>query len=243
MKKIFKAIAWLVLLFLLYMISILAHGGLTDYQPEDIITLETAQNSKLTNIEDSTLSLLIWNIGYGGLGAEADFFYHGSGFFLSGDNMVRPSKELVEKYTNGVNDFLKTHPADFILLQEVDFDSKRSYNINQFEKFQNTYPEYSASKAVNFQVQRIPAPILQPWNAYGKCYSGLSTYSKYQPTGNSRYQLPGKFEWPNKPFMLDRCIQVSRFPIMDKELIIMKAMSIIPLMKKMVSKNSNNSIF
>ncbi len=220
MKKSLKFLGWFLMAFLLYAVSILVYGGVTDYQPEAVIRLETEMQSPITAIEDSTFSMLIWNIGYAGLGAEADFFYHGSGFFTCGDNMVRPTEELSNKYFNGANDFLKNNPADFVLLQEVDFKSKRSYYNNQFEKFQKTLPSYSASKATNFQVSRIPAPILQPWKAYGECHSGLATFSRYQPKEVTRFQLPGEFEWPNKPFMLDRCLQVTRYPLNGKELVI-----------------------
>ncbi|MFT5165587.1 MAG: endonuclease/exonuclease/phosphatase family metal-dependent hydrolase [Saprospiraceae bacterium] len=221
MKKSLKALGWFLLLFLLYAITILVHGGLTDYQPEDVEQISIEQASPFHTIEDSTLSILTWNIGYGGLGAEADFFYHGSGFLLAGEDMVRPSAELVNKYNNGINDFLKNNPADFILLQEVDFDSKRSYHINQFEQFKNTLRPLAASKALNFKVDRVPAPALQPWKAYGKCLSGLASFSRYQPTKSTRYQLPGVFDWPDKPFMLDRCLQVSRFSVKDgKELLV-----------------------
>jgi len=220
MKKVFKIFGWCILLFLVYVIAILAHGGLTDYQPEAVLPVKIEQTAPLTSIEDSTLSFLTWNIGYAGLGAEADFFYHGSGFFTAGDNMVRPTEDLVNKYLQGADDFLKANPADFILLQEVDFNSKRSYYTDQFKRFQQSLNNYAATRATNLKVGRIPAPALQPWKAYGKCLSGLASFSKYQPSSTTRYQLPGEFEWPNKPFMLDRCLQVSRFPFQGKELVI-----------------------
>ncbi len=220
MKRAFKVLAWGLLLFFLYFFGVLLHGGITDYQPEAIIPLKTDQESPLKTLEDSTLNFTIWNIGYCGLGAEADFFYHGSGFWMAGDDMVFPPENLTQKYLKGVQDYLSAKPFDFYLLQEVDFESKRSYYTNQFEAVKKQLPSFSASKATNFDVQRVPAPALQPWNAYGKCFSGLATYSKYQPTEVTRYQLPGEFSWPNKPFMLDRCLQVSRFPFGGKELVV-----------------------
>lgn len=221
MKRIIKFIAYLLVLFLIYVAAILIHGGLTDYQPEAIIQLESERESPQKVIEDSTFSLLTWNIGYGGLGAEADFFYHGSGFFVAGDNMVRPDRLLSEKFMNGICRTIEDAPSDFILLQEVDFESKRSYYTNQFEKIGSLLPAYSACKATNFKVSRVPAPVLQPWQAYGQCYSGLATYSKYAMSDITRYQLPGSFSWPNKPFMLDRCLQVSRYNLKNgKELVL-----------------------
>lgn len=182
--------------------------------------IDTEQQAARQVIEDSTLTFTIWNIGYCGLGAEADFFYHGSGFWMAGDDMVYPPEDLSNKYLEGVKDFIRSQTRDFYLLQEVDFASKRSYYNDQFDELKKQLPSFSASKATNFNVQRVPAPALQPWNAYGKCYSGLATYSKFQPTEIKRYQLPGEFNWPNKPFMLDRCLQVSRYPFRGKELVV-----------------------
>ena len=59
------------------------HGTLTDYQPESILPAEVKAHAVEKVLADSVISLLIWNQGYAGLGAEADFFYQGGGFFTS----------------------------------------------------------------------------------------------------------------------------------------------------------------
>lgn len=219
MRSTIKYTSWLFALFLLYVCVVLIHGTFTDYVPEPLIELDQKADAPL--LKDATFSFLIWNIGYGGLGAEADFFYHGSGFFLAGDNMVRPSRQLVDKYTNGALQSILAHKTDFILLQEVDRNSKRSYYHDQHQLISEKLPNYHHSFAPNLKVSRNPAPILQPWNAYGACLSGLSTFSKYTPKQSLRLQLPGQFSWPEKPFLLDRCLSVSRYPLpQQKELVV-----------------------
>ena len=214
MKRTLKISGWLLGIVLFYLLVVMVHGELTDYRPEAVIELE--RNDTAPPLKDSTFSFLIWNIGYCGLGAETDFFYHGSGFFLSGDNLVRPSENLVDKYRQGMLDFLAKEKADFLLLQEVDYQSKRSYFVNQHDLIADRLPNFYHHQALNLKVRRNPAPVLEPWNAYGACESGLSTFSQFQPSVATRYQLPGQFSWPKRAFLLDRCLAVSRYPLANQ---------------------------
>lgn len=178
---------------LLYIGIVLVHGTFNDYQPEAVIPLEATQNADSTIISDSILTFTTWNLGYGGLGAEADFFYDDGGFFFSGSSMVRPPRELSEKYIAGSADFVKTNPSDFFLFQEVDVHSKRSYFINQFEKIGANLPKYAALLAPNYNTPRVPLPLLEPWKAYGQVYSGVATYAKYEPTKCHALPIAGAF--------------------------------------------------
>ena len=70
-------------------------------------------------------------------------------------------------------------------------------------------------------VDRVPIPILEPWQVYGKVNSGLGTLSRFQPKKSTRFQLPGKFEWPTRIFQLDRCLAVHRYEVKNgKELVV-----------------------
>ena len=115
-----KTFLTLFLLFLLYVVGVLLYATWHDYQPEEKITVLPNNNSPIQEIEKDTLDLLTWNIGYGGLGAESDFFYADGRILFSGGMMIRPSETLVRKNTDGTLKTIKDHPADIILLQEVD---------------------------------------------------------------------------------------------------------------------------
>ena len=117
----------LALLFFAYLIWVAGYGTYYDYQPVEEISLTARKEAPLKVIEDSTLSFLIWNMGYGGLGKESDFFFDDGGFFVSGDKMIRSEEAWVTKNIRGANDFIAKTPVDFYLLQEVDVESKRSY--------------------------------------------------------------------------------------------------------------------
>jgi len=87
LRRVLLAIAGIVLG---YFILIFVHGYLSDWQPEEgAISITPTQNAAATPLPDS-LVFLTWNVGFGGLGAESDFFYDDEGMWYSGSSMVRP---------------------------------------------------------------------------------------------------------------------------------------------------------
>ena len=151
---------------------------------------------------ENELTLLTWNIGYAGLGSEMDFFYDGG-------KRVRPSKSLNQSYLNSILEFLgRNKEVDFILLQEVDAFSRRSYRNNQMDLFANTLNEHCYSFAKNYDVPFVPMP---PTNPMGRVKSGLVSFAKSTPVESERRSFPGNFAWPKSLFMLDRCFLVQRF--------------------------------
>ncbi len=208
----FKILGYFFFFFLCYVCAVLLHATYTDFVPEGISELAIENNQAQIRIQDSTLSFSSWNIGYAGLGKESDFFYNGGGFFTSGGKMVRSPKKLVEKNIAGVRASMQKIKSDFMLFQEVDFNSCRSYHSNQEAMLQSDLEKYARTSAVNFDVNRIPTPILEPWNIYGEANSGLSTFSRFLPSQAERHQLPGRFSWPNSLFLLDRCLALHRYP-------------------------------
>lgn len=198
---------------LLYFGFIFGYGWSSDWQPDESpAPLSLTQNSPVQMAGDSTLRFVIWNVGYCGLGAESDFFYDDEGMWYSGSSMTRSPVELVEKNLRGAVGFLKNTPADFYLLQEVDLESDRSHRVKQYESFAGTLPGYAAAFAINYNCNRVPIPLLEPWNAYGKVLSGLATFSRFQPSAAIRYQLPGQYPMPDRIFQLDRCAALFRIP-------------------------------
>jgi len=222
LKCALKYLGLLLLLVLLYVAVVIIHGTATDYQPELVIPLESTKPAVVPQmVEDSILSFITWNIGYGGLGAESNFSFDQGRMLFSGGAMVRPSKALSDKNHEGIFNFMKTTAADFFLFQEVDLDAKRSYGVNQFQQISELLPKYAATFSTNFQVTRVPLPILEPWNAYGRVQSGLGSWSRFQPVEATRYQLPGEFAWPTRIFQLDRCAAVFRYKVKNgKELVV-----------------------
>jgi len=158
------------------------------------------------------LELYTWNIGYCGLGKEMDFFYEDG-------KMVRPEKDYYEHCRDGIIYQLTTlNKLDFILLQEVDQQSERTYLDDQVERFKATFSNYTAFFALNYKVPFVPVPVTSPM---GKVKSGILTLSRFQPVEATRYSFPSAYSWPKRLFMLDRCFVLTRYNVSNgKQLVI-----------------------
>lgn len=221
MKRFLRPLAILAAILFIYVAAVLIHGTATDYQPEPEIAIEPLQAASRTLGPDSVFSLLTWNIGYAGLGAESDFFYDSGGFFFSGGKTVVTPEEQVRQNLAGILQTVANTKADMFLLQEVDFGSKRSHFSAQHDSLRKLYPDWAAWTADNYRTPRVPLPLLEPWKAYGRVHSGLLTLSAFPAAQSTRYQMPGNYPWPTRIFQLDRCALAHRIPLASgKELLV-----------------------
>lgn len=178
----------------------------TDYQPQEIEAVSIA-NNPTQSLDKDTLNLLIWNIGFAGLGEESDFFYDGG-------SMVHMSEEIVQKNLTGILEWLEGQgdQFDFFLFQEVDLRSTRSYQHNEVEQISAILPEYGQTFGKNYEVGFIPIPLTNP---LGAVRSGISTWSKYAINSAHRHPFEGNYDWPTYLFFLDRCFLVCRYLLSD----------------------------
>lgn len=206
-----KILLGIILLALLYVGCVIAYATMTDYKPAEKETVALRGKNQQT-LPDDTLSFLTWNIGYCGLGKESDFFYDG------GKTVVSP-RQWVDKNLEGAKKILAgAGKADFMLLQEVDINSKRSYYQNQTEAIAQTLPDYNTAIAVNYDVKFVPKPFTSPM---GKAHGGLLSLSPYLSTENTRHQYPSSFPWPTQLFFLDRCFLAQKYPLANgKQLVV-----------------------
>ncbi|OFX83652.1 MAG: hypothetical protein A2W99_15500 [Bacteroidetes bacterium GWF2_33_16] len=198
LKFILKIIILLVIIFILF----LAYASVTNYKPEvtDVVFETAAPDTIPLGIK---LGFMIWNIGYCGLSADMDFFYDGG-------VQVRTSIENVFTNINRNLELIQRNDSlDFILLQEVDEYSRRSYYTNQVDSLGQLLNNHLGFFGKNYDVKFVPIP---PANPLGRVKSGLNSYSLYKPSSTIRFSFPGSFEWPVSLFNLDRCFLVMRFP-------------------------------
>lgn len=122
---------------------------------------------------------------------------------------MRPSDSLYQQYLNGVFNFIARNDSlDLVLVQEVDVNSRRSYNTSQLDLLKEALPGHAYTFAANYDADFVPVPLLNPM---GRVYSGLMTFSKYAPRKAERISYPLNFKWPKKLFMPDRCFIIERF--------------------------------
>ena len=174
-------------------------------------------HGNLSQTFDASIShdIVSWNVGYCGLDEYNDFYMDG------GTHSLARSKKAVIQNLNAIKDKICEIDPDLFLIQELDVDSHRSFNVNQLKSFSNTFTteNYEHSFASNFKAGYIPIPLGEP---LGGVYSGIATYSKYHSSAATRIQLPIPFKWPVKLLNLKRCLLVNRLPIngSDKELVL-----------------------
>ena len=206
----------------LFAVAGLTYLTLTEYRPADRETLtvtppvgakdgaqESADKTTLPAAPTETLiTLMTWNIGYGALGDNADFFMDGgSGVYTADEKRVRDN--LTEMYAK-----IGEVKPDILLVQEIDEDSSRSYGINEIEQlheFLNRIGNgaYQSTFAYNFKAKYVPYPI----PPVGRVNSGIQTLSKYRITSAERVKLPTPFKWPIRIANLKRCLAVQRIPV------------------------------
>jgi endonuclease/exonuclease/phosphatase family metal-dependent hydrolase len=200
-KKILKAIIMLIIVLWAGFFGIIIFAILADFKPDGKISIPVEGTASVLN-DTTGISLLTWNIGYFGLDEKMDFFYDG------GTKVVPPKKEFIENY-HAITDFLKRNDSiDFILLQEVDRKSKRSYRMDEYRAIVENLKKVSSQFAANYDVFFVPVPLSEPM---GKVFSGISIMADKFPETSERHAFPGQYGFPKQLFMLDRCFLVNHY--------------------------------
>lgn len=211
LRKFLKFIVILIIALWVLFFGIIIYAIISDYKPDEKTVI--AENASPTLISDTAIvSLMTWNIGYCGLDREMDFFYDGG-------TKVRTPEPAFRQNFAAVSDFIKSNDSlDFILLQEVDRKSKRSYRMDEHAAIQEKLSKSSVQFATNYDVFFVPVP---PSDPMGQVYSGISLFSNYDPSSSIRYSFPGNYGFPKQLFMLDRCFMVNRYPLQNgKQLVL-----------------------
>jgi endonuclease/exonuclease/phosphatase family metal-dependent hydrolase len=210
MRTALKVIALLIALPIIYVAANLTYSTIYDFSPPEMGTVQVFNPQDA--LPDSTVSLLIWNIGYAGLGKESDFFYDGG-------TTVRMGRDITAKNLDGILATLSAMDSvDIILLQEVDTLAKRSWWTNQFSALKDALPGHGAAFTLNYNVDFVPIPFLDPM---GRVMGGLASFGRFATTSDLRYQFPSSFGWPDRIYFLDRCFLEQRIPLADgRELVI-----------------------
>jgi endonuclease/exonuclease/phosphatase family metal-dependent hydrolase len=189
---------------------------ITEYRPKPVETLSVGGINRLTDrriqgLPDYEFTVLSWNIGYAGLGKEEDFFFDGG-------KGVQPSEAVSGNNLNGIISFVRSQDTvDFIFLQEIDQDSKRSYHTDQVTRISGELSSFIPVFAMNYDCRYIP---VLPCDPIGKVRSGLLTLSRWGVASATRYQYEANFPWPKRLVFLKRCFLAERIPLDDgKELV------------------------
>ena len=211
-KTVLKTVLSLVLILVICVTAYLGYVLFTYSRIEDNIVISVSSaglNEKIKTGEKYTA--FIQNIGFGAYTADFTFFMDG------GEQSIAESEESVRECINAAAEAAEKYAPDFIMLQEVDFDSTRSYHIDQREILEGRFASYSSAFAVNYDSAFLFYPLNEP---HGASRAGILTLSKYNISASLRRSLPIS-EGVSKFLDLDRCYSVSRIPAENgKELIL-----------------------
>ena len=212
MKKALKILGIVLGAVAALLILVILAVTVAEYRPADEEPVALLGRGEKTVAAGEPVTVLSWNIGYGGLSETADFF-------MDGGTGVRTQDEAsVSANVKAVSDLIDSLDADVVFLQEADRNSTRSWHIDETQRIAAAEPSYQTAFANNFKVLYMPYPI--PF--MGHVDSGLFTLTKYAADSAMRCQLPCPFSWPVRTVNLKRCLLVERLPVegSDKELVL-----------------------
>ncbi len=124
------------------------------------------------------MKILTWNISYAyGLGSEG-IGYHQQDLAHFEDSL------------NSMSELIRSQNCDVVLLQEVDFDSKRSHHQNQLDFLARKTGLSYRNEVISWNRPYVPYPGLNPANHFGKVVSGGGILSRFPITPVMQDLLP-----------------------------------------------------
>ncbi len=207
---------------MILLMVLLVAGGLLgflsvdEFNPPDVVTLEVQGEADRMIRAGEPVRIMTWNMGYGALGDNADFFMDGGKMVYSAD------KERVEANLDRDIEIIEEISPDILCVQELDRNSDRSHFVDESDYLiSGSDADVFAGNNVfapNFKVAFVPLPV----PPIGKVFAGLEVFSSAQISEASRLSLPCPFSWPLRTFNLKRCLEVVRMPVenSDRELVV-----------------------
>lgn len=207
LKKIVKILAILIAVVVVLVGGLLGFMTATEYKPADVEPLNVKGSAENSYSLGDQLTIMSWNIGYGALGDNADFFMDG------GEMVKSASKERVQANMDGIMSTIETIEPDMLFVQEVDRDSSRSYHINEVKMLRDRFDGYESTYGINYKTPFVPYPI----PPLGKVEAGIMTFTNTHANDVMRMQLPVPFTWPVRTVNLKRCVTETHIPLHDAD--------------------------
>ncbi len=206
-----------IVLGLIVLVAALLFGYLTvtEYNPAATEPVEVTTDTSVSSFQviapGDSISVMSWNIGYGALGDNADFFMDG------GKSVNTADEARVRENLTNIADAVDNFRPTILMMQEVDLASTRSHRIDEQAFLSNLLAPSSQAFAINFKVDFIPYPV----PPIGKVQGGIMTFTDAEITSATREALPCPYTWPVRVGNLKRCLLISRIPLAntDKELV------------------------
>ena len=138
--------------------------------------IATSDSQRICEVGDK-LSIMSWNLGYAGLGAEEDFFADG------GKNIRSHSQYNIAKNGMGICHTVRENQTDLYLFQEIAKPSYINYNFNLLKSINQELNSYTLNYLRQSYTVTIPWPL--------RIEVGNLIASKCIPFEISIHKLPG----------------------------------------------------
>ena len=211
-RPLLRVMLVLLALVLVVVIAYLLYVIVTYKRIEDNLPLEIEGDAEYEELSvDKEYTVVTQNLGFGAYTRDFTFFMDG------GKESRAKSRDSVLNCTDMAMNTVGSFDPDFILFQEVDIDSTRSYHVDQYSILAERFGGYDRVKAINYDSAYLMYPILEP---HGASYSSMATFSRYDIDSAVRRSFPISTSL-SKFLDLDRCYSVSRVRVEGgKELVI-----------------------
>ncbi len=178
--------------------------------------LQVVGKNKSNRVSLNTqLDIITYNLSYGIMDPEFTYFKAENkmpnGSTAKGSSSRATSKDRVSINVNGSAELVgkgSNASTDFILFQDIDVDSTRSYYINQQEILTNVLSNFAGVFAENGSSNYVFSPISSP---LGKIDTRMATFSNKYMSLKIRYSLPSNSEFMEKYGSNDNCVIVTTY--------------------------------
>ncbi len=177
-----------------------------------VLTVQKPHSTATENVLlDTEYEIITYNVGFGAYSPDFTFFMDG------GESSWAFSEDAVLANIMGSALTMKEQNPDFLILQEVDLDSDRSYHVDEEILLSQHFDDYYEVFAINYDSPFLFYPFTEP---HGSSLSGMAVYSRYEITSALRRSLPISNGF-SKFLDLDRCYSINRIPVENgRELVI-----------------------
>ncbi len=196
-----RTVIAIVLIVVLAAIGYFAYIMIDYSRIEDNYKLTPSGSASYTSVnKSSTYTVVTQNLGFGAYVQDYTFFMDGGK-----ESWARSKESVIDCIGDGC-DTVKSFDPDFVFFQEVDFDSTRSYHVDESKLVADRFENYAFTAAVNYHSSFLLYPFTKP---HGSSNSEIMTLSRYSISSGVRRSLPISKSF-SKFLDLDRCYSKSR---------------------------------
>jgi len=123
-----------------------------------------------------SISITSWNVGYGALGAKADFISDGGGHLRALD------RAAIDQATLAISSQAAQFGSDFLFFQELSKAGFLTHNVPLLQRVTAALPQYSAIYWPDLTLEFVPEPL--------HISHGMGVYARRNITVSRAYELP-----------------------------------------------------